>query len=169
MRWFPPAFLISLLPVAALAQQQERNLIDRLLRPDMALQNHAQRKTFATNSAVVERRGRVGTFLLQPNLREKSFEGARVLREKQYASSSFNSGSHVNRQDQLRSANVPTAIEGTTARGIRNSPDANNTIATRSFDGQREFQEQGKSQKSLNRQNPPLTIEQVRELLNKNK
>jgi hypothetical protein len=29
--------------------------------------------------------------------------------------------------------------------------------------------DEGKSQKSLNRQNEPLTIEQVRELLNKNK
>ena len=39
----------------------------------------------------------------------------------------------------------------------------------RKFADQHQFSERGKSQKSFDRQNPPLTIEQVRELLNKNK
>ena len=54
-------------------------------------------------------------------------------------------------------------------RGVHETQDAHSATGTRTFAGQRPFQEDGKSQKSLDRQNPPLTIEQVRELLNKNK
>jgi len=39
----------------------------------------------------------------------------------------------------------------------------------RDYAGIRPFLDQGKSQKSLSAQNKQLTIEQVRELLNKNK
>jgi hypothetical protein len=42
-------------------------------------------------------------------------------------------------------------------------------IATRDFASSRTFLDQGKSQKALSQQDKPLTIEQVRELLNKNK
>jgi len=54
-------------------------------------------------------------------------------------------------------------------RGIHDTYDAHSAINSRGFADQRPFQEKGKSQKSLDRRNPPLTIEQVRELLNKNK
>ena len=56
-----------------------------------------------------------------------------------------------------------------TARGVRRAADGDKKVNGRDFAGNRPFLGQGKSQKSLNRQNPPLTIEQVRELLNKNK
>ena len=59
-------------PAICFGQQQERSLIDRLLRPEMDLQNRAQSKTFATNSKVIEQRGTVGTFVLQPSVSEKS-------------------------------------------------------------------------------------------------
>jgi hypothetical protein len=41
--------------------------------------------------------------------------------------------------------------------------------ATRDFGGNRPFLGQGKSQKALHSQDRPLTIDEVRELLNKNK
>ena len=43
------------------------------------------------------------------------------------------------------------------------------TWRSHSFAGNRPFLGQGKSQKALSAQDRPLTIEQVRELLNKNK
>ena len=42
-------------------------------------------------------------------------------------------------------------------------------IATGNFTNSRAFLDKGKSQKALSQQSKPLTIEQVRELLNKNK
>jgi hypothetical protein len=151
------------------AQQQERSLIDRLLRPNIELQNNAQGKKFAVKSAPVERRGTVSTFFLQSNLREKSFDDVRTLSTKQYWSHSFNSGSMASSGTHNRSANVPAPVQTATIRNIPNTRDADTSITSRSFTGQYSFREEGKSQKLLNRQNPPLTIEQVRELLNKNK
>jgi hypothetical protein len=55
------------------------------------------------------------------------------------------------------------------ARGTRNAPQSDKKAASREYSENRPFLDQGKSQKSLNRQNAPLTIDQVRELLNKNK
>ena len=54
-------------------------------------------------------------------------------------------------------------------RDVRAAYDANRVVASHDFGDQRQFTDQGKSQKSLDWQNPPMTIDQVRELLNKNK
>jgi len=42
-------------------------------------------------------------------------------------------------------------------------------VASHAYGGSRPFLNEGTNQKSLNRKTEPLTIEQVRELLNKNK
>ena len=169
MRWLVTLFLICLDLPAIYAQEQEHSLIDRLLRPHMELQNTAQGKKFATNSAAIEHRGTVGTFFLEPNLRQKSFEDARVLNIKEYRSRSFNGGSSANAVGQNRSVHILATVETSNFRGVSNAHDADKTVPGRNFTDQHPFREEGKSQKSLDRQNPPLTIEQVRELLNKNK
>ena len=135
----------------------------------MELQNNAQGKKFATNSAAIEHRGTVGTFFLEPNLRQKSFEDVRSLNAKEYRSRSFNGGSSTSTVSQNRSAHISAPVETSSFRGASNAHDANNTVSGRNYADQHPFREEGKSQKSLDRQNPPLTIEQVRELLNKNK
>src|ERR1022692_4651115 len=56
-----------------------------------------------------------------------------------------------------------------TARGVRRAADGDKKVNGRDFAGNRPFLGQGKSQKALSTQDKPLTIEQVRELLNKNK
>ena len=169
MRWLVTLFLIFCYLPAIYAQEQEHSLIDRLLRPHMELQNTAQGKKFATNSAAIEHRGTVGTFFLEPNLRQESFGDTRVLKTKEYRSRSFNGGSSASTVSQNRSAHISAPVKTSSFRGASNAHDANNTVSGRNYDDQHPFREEGKSQKSLDRQNPPLTIEQVRELLNKNK
>jgi hypothetical protein len=66
-------FCIANLP----AQQEELSLVDRLLRSNMGLQNSSQDRKFTANSTIVERRGTVGMFYLQPNPSEKSFADER--------------------------------------------------------------------------------------------
>src|SRR6266571_4934660 len=61
------------------------------------------------------------------------------------------------------------AYASQTPRGVRDFPQSDKKIASRAYSENRPFLDGGKDQKSLNRQNAPLTIEQVRELLNKNK
>ena len=65
--------------------------------------------------------------------------------------------------------NARFAYANQTASGVRDAPQAGKKIASRAYAGTRPFLDEGKSQKSLNQQNAPLTIDQVRELLNKNK
>ena len=151
------------------AQQQEPSLVDRLLRPNMELQNNAERKKFMANSAVIEGRGTIGTFFLQPNRHEKSFGDLRELAATKYPSRSFYEDAGLASSLQNRKVKAATTISTSYVRGVHQTHDAHRAIGTRSFAGRRPSQEDGKNQKSLDRQNPPLTIEQVRELLNKNK
>jgi hypothetical protein len=149
------------------AQQEERSLIDRLLRPDMELQNNAQGKKF-TSPAVIENRG-TGTFSLQPAPKEKQVTEPRKIVAKTYESRSFENGSRGSSSIQNREANLPGQLTTSSTNDIHETHDSHLKVADRSFAGERPFREQGKSQKSLDRQNPPLTIDQVRDLLNKNK
>jgi hypothetical protein len=151
------------------AQHQEQSLVDRLLRPNMELKNSAQGKKFTTASTAIERHGTVGTFFLQPNRNEKSFVGARVLTAPKYPSRTFHENAATAASLQDRNANTPANLSISSVRDIHQTNDAHNAIAGRGYAATGPFQEQGKSQKSLDRRNPPLTIEQVRELLNKNK
>jgi hypothetical protein len=55
------------------------------------------------------------------------------------------------------------------AGGISAGAYSTKHYATRDFAGNRPFLAQGKSQKSLHAHDQPLTIDEVRQLLNKNK
>src|SRR5205814_2449220 len=60
----------------ACAQDQERKLVDRLLKPDMTLQSDAQNKKFiADGSSPINKEARVGTFYIHQKPRSKSFFG----------------------------------------------------------------------------------------------
>jgi hypothetical protein len=167
VRWVVFLCLFGTCFVTSWAQDQERSLVDRLLRPNMDLQNNAQAKTFRANSKVAEKRSDVGTFFLQPTIKEKSFADAHSATTKQYRPASFQTDSRVTYS--TREAILPGQLTTSSARGIRAAHDAHLEVSGRTFADERAFREEGKSQKSLDRRNPPLTIDQVRELLNKNK
>jgi hypothetical protein len=152
------------------AQDQERKLVDRLLRPDMTLGNNAQNKKFIADGASINKQATVGTFYVQEKSNSKSFSGTRDFSARQFSSQSFHgtrSASGISSQQAI--GNSRSAYATRTARGVRDAPQSGKKVASRSYAGNRPFLDRGKSQKALNRQNPPLTIEQVRELLNKNK
>jgi hypothetical protein len=135
----------------------------------MELQNKAQGKKFVASSAVVEHRGSVGTFLLQPNRAEKSFVNTHALTTAEYPSSRSFGVRRTISSTQNRSVNSPGPVETASVRDVHSANTPDHAGTSRMFADQHQFREQGKSQKSLDRQNPPLTIDQVRELLNKNK
>jgi hypothetical protein len=89
--------------------------------------------------------------------------------DRQAPTSTFSSRSYT-----TKSATVPTApamkgFEAKKARGVSTNAYSAKKYATRDFAGNRPFLGQGKSQKALHAQDRPLTIDEVRELLNKNK
>ena len=152
------------------AQDQERKLVDRLLRPDMSLQNSEQKKKFAADGTSINKKASVGTFYVQKKSNSKEFSGTREFSVRQFSSRAFH-GSHsaFESSSQQPMGNSRPAYPAQTARDSRNAPQSDKKVSSRAYAENRPFLDQGKSQKSLNRQNAPLTIDQVRELLNKNK
>lgn len=157
-------------PCCLYAQDQERKLVDRLLRPDMTLQNSEQKKKFIADGASINKTARVGTFYVEKKQNSKAFSGTREFPTRAAQSRQFHgSRSAFENSSQQGVGNWQRAYPTQTARGSRNAPQSDKKVASRTYAENRPFLDQGKSQKSLNRQNKPLTIDQVRELLNKNK
>jgi hypothetical protein len=156
-------------PPTAPAQGQERALVDRLLRPDTTLQNHAQNKKFLADGAAIDKRATVSAFYIQQKSKPASFAGIRERSTGRFNSRSFYDGNRANVSAQKQAKNSSDSYSTTSVTKLRNAPDIRKVQNSRTFADQRPFLDRGKSQKSLDRQNPPLTIEQVRELLNKNK
>ena len=163
--------LLAVLICCARGQEQERKLVDRLLKPDMALQNDAQNKKFTGDgSASISKRASVGSFYIHQQARSKNFSGTRDFATSQFYSQSYHGGRTAYEVSSRQSmANSQFAHANQTASGVRNAPQSDKKVASRAYAGNRPFLDEGKSQKSLNQKNVPLTIDQVRELLNKNK
>ena len=165
---------IWLLVLAALpcvrGQDQERKLVDRLLKPDMTLQNDAQHKKFVSDGASINKRATVGTFYVQKKSNQKNFSGTGQFSTQEFNSQSFHSKRGAfNVPSQQATGNSRSAYANQNARGVRDASQSGKKVSVRAYAENRPFLDEGKSQKSLNRHNEPLTIEQVRELLNKNK
>ncbi len=165
---------VCVLLLAALSrlhgQEQERKLVDRLLRPDMDLKNEAQHKKFIADGTSINKRATVGTFYVQKKSNQKSFSAIGQFLTNPFNSHSFHSKRTVFEvSSQQAIGNSQSAYANQTARGTHDASQSDKKVALRTYAENRPFLDEGKSQKSLNRQNAPLTIDQVRELLNKNK
>lgn len=152
------------------AQDQERKLVDRLLRPDMTLQSSEQKKKFIADGTSINKKASVGTFYVEKKSNSKTFSGTRELSTRQFDSRPYH-GSRSASENSSKQAigNSQRTYPTQPARGPRDLPQSDKKVPSRAYAENRPFLDQGKSQKSLNRQNAPLTIDQVRELLNKNK
>jgi hypothetical protein len=170
VRWAVTVFVVFLCATIASAQEQERTLIDRLLRPNMELHNRAQGKAFTADSKVAGHQQTAATFATEPAPKPKTFADARTAPTKEYSSRLGKADLRSKSIVQIHEVDAHAQFASSTARDVRPAYDARLAVSGRNYsEDDRVFREQGKSQKSLDRQNPPLTIEQVRELLNKNK
>lgn len=164
------ALCLLLVPFACLrAQEQEGKLVDRLLRPNMALQSSEQNKKFVADRVGATKQANVKTLYLQQKNNSKTFTNTRDFSAQPYNSWAFNaSGNHTTKVSREQKPSTKTYATKM-ARTPLKLRDADKTEESNDYTGNRPYLEQGKSQKSLDRQNPPMTVEQVRELLNKNK
>jgi hypothetical protein len=152
------------------AQEQEQRLVDRLLKPDTTLGNNAQNKKFVAKSGKIEQQAPVRSFYVASKVQTKPFAGQREYSATEFAAHHFRDG-ELSSTMQVRAQRVKTFVvdQGTGALVLRDVTDGKKKIASSEFEGERPFLDQGKSQKALSQHGTPLTIEQVRELLNKNK
>lgn len=156
----------------AFAQQQERKLIDRLLRPNMSMKNAAQdRKFTGATPASFTKPARTRSFYVAPKKQvSKAFVQESAFTPRQFAARHFRAGdSAANIATRSQLTKNDTVIPTPASPGTRVAPESAQTTVTREYPGSRPFLVEGKSQKALRAQDRPLTIEQVRELLNKSK
>jgi hypothetical protein len=171
MRWF--GFILILLCAAAEAQEQERKLIDRVLKPNMALGNAAQNKTF----------GGAKSFSTGTNAYVKDFYFTEKFSAKSHATSPFRDSrnfwqgdftfatSDANTKGRFEIPNASKAVDTKTME-VKDARESSKNYATRTYADTGDFRVRGKAQGALDAENaakPPMTVEQVRELLNKNK
>ncbi len=153
----------------ASAQEQEQKLLDRLLKPNAALQSSAQNKKFLADGASIDKRATVGAFYVQEQPKAKAYSQTRAISPAAFNSQLFYAGQDKTHFQTSSATAEKRSFATSTSSDAHPSRDRDKAANTRDFSGSRPFLEKGKSQKSLSRQNPPMTIEQVRELLNKNK
>jgi pyridoxal/pyridoxine/pyridoxamine kinase len=168
---FAVCFLLTTVFCGARAQDQEKKLVDRLLKPDMALQNDAQNKKFnGDGSASINKHANVATFFLHQKASSKNYSGTRDFSTAQFYSHTYRGKRTAYEVPSQQTVANSKAIYGSkTAHGVRDAPQSAKSVASHAYAGNRPFLSEGTNQKSLNRHTEPLTIEQVRELLNKNK
>ena len=160
---FALAFLA--LATAGYAQEQERKLVDRLLSPDTKLSNSEQNKKFNGGTEAATRSASTKTFYVSEKKLTKSF-----VADRQAPTSSFSTRSYTTKSATVPTSSLPMkGFETKKAQNVSTNAYPTKKYATRDFAGNRPFLEQGKSQKALRAQDRPLTIDEVRELLNKNK
>lgn len=150
--------------MVANAQDQERKLVDRLLSPDNKLTNSEQDKKFTAGRESPTRTAATKTFYVSEKNLSKTFVADRSAPTTSFRTQGYST----------KPANVPAppsthSFPTKTARDASTTTYSTKNYATRDFAGNHPFLGQGKSQKALHAQDRPLTIDEVRELLNKNK
>jgi hypothetical protein len=163
---FVPLLTLLLCPFDLSAQ--EPKLIDRLLKPNTSLKNPAETKQFpTTNAAPTDKRVSSPSFSFREKSPTKAFPDQRAVASKEIPARHSPAGASV---ADLSSRSRLTATDKTIrppAVQVQVAPESGTISPTRQSAGNRPFLAEGKSQKAL--KNRPLTIEQVRELLNKSK
>ena len=149
-------------------QEQERKLVDRLLSPDTTLDNPAQNKKFSADRRSLNKPANVGTFYFDQKTRPNDFSGTRGFRAGQFHSREYSSAKKANTASGVEIQNAQRKVDQPSARGVRETSDARKTVAIQKHGPERPFLDKGKSQKSLDRHPAPMSIDDVRELLNKN-
>ena len=136
----------------------------------MTLQNSAQDKKFVARVKAFDKQAEVRSFYVAKVPRTKEYVVQRGFSAKEFASHHFRDGEMASTM-QTRAQRVKTYAvdDGTGALSVRDMPGGGKKVASSEFTGGRPFLDKGKSQKAISQHDTPLTIEQVRELLNKNK
>ena len=171
MRWkFMMLSWCALIP-AAVGQTQDDKLVGRLLRPNLSKTNVAQTERFETKGRAFEKDFSTKTFALsEPTISRQAFDSNRTIAPGDFAVRHFRTGPSSTEQKKplLESATVEVFSSASSSRAAWENSIAPNRLPD-AFRGSRSFAIKGKSQKALHAYDRALTIEEVRELLNKNK
>ncbi len=173
----------------AFAQQQERKLLDRLLRPDETLEFDLRKSSTIGNRGYATGSARVKEFSYTQKTEPKSFRTRDFHGTKSAWMGDFKySTKEANSRGKYEIPNVGKAADTKTMR-VKAAAESDKTMATRELpEANREYRGsliRPRSQDRLTQQGPaaqgdrtigwqggslkPMTIDDIRELLNKNK
>ena len=159
--------VLLLLVSTALAQEQESKLVDRLLKPDMTLSNSAQDKQFIAVRQSTAKSVSGHEFGGVHEKPMKKYGGQRAFFAWLFGRTRDFPRSHP---AMLRSrSDVPLKTFTTRASTLRESSEAQKSVTADDYGGNRPFVANGKSQKSLDAKRHQMSVDEVRELLNRNK
>lgn len=163
------AVIILATATVSQAQEQEKKLIDRLLKPNMSLQSDVQGKTFVPRGTISTRKAATKSFYVANRSPEKGYTNVRKVAGKVfYTQESQLPQRRANTTSRTTFAKLDTPY-ATSAYSTRAAFGVEKKVETSEYAGTRPFLVRGKSPKALSSQNHPMTIDEVRELLNKNK
>ncbi len=143
--------------------------MDRLLKPDMSLQNSHGEKQFVARGATTTKQAPTKKFYVPERRPEKGFFG-RLFRTKDFnTKGSRYQDMQANLATRTKIAKADVSYPTAAYRDAETAREADQAVEVSEFSGTRPFLVKGKSQKALSQKDRPLTIDEVRELLNKNK
>ncbi len=146
--------------------------MDRLLRPNASIGNDSQSKKFiADKTSADPRAARVSTFYLQKKSGPATYTNTREFGTRDFSQHAYNDVKPASPLMAARSASLDRTYQTPAARASVSLRDGHRTAAgsESSYAGNRPFLVRGKSQKSLDSKKKPMTIDDIRELLNKSK
>ena len=171
MRWFFLLLCLTSFPFPVRAQEQERKLADRLLRPNMTLVNSAQDKKFAgADVTPVSKKFVTKSFSTVDERTFKSFSSEKDFSAKGLKMEKFARAEQTpNTQAKTKMGSADAEFVTRMSSQAQTASDEGKVAATRDYTDGRPFIGKGTRQKILSQEDKPLTIDEVRELLNKSK
>ena len=171
MRWIFLLLCLTGLSLPVRAQEQESKLADRLLRPDMSLANSAQDKKFtAVGGTSVDKKFVAKSFSTGDEKTQKTFPGTKSFLARVFGTRTFTRAeAAANAKANADIAYANTQFTTKESSLVRSSSDSARVARVREYADQRPFLGKGTRQKILSEQDKPLTIDEVRELLNRSK
>jgi len=146
-------------------------MVDRLMEPDMTLANSAQNKKFvAVEGTSVDKKFETNSFSGAHETTSKTFGGTRGFFSKIFGTHRYaRSGAAANAKTNAEMAYANAQFTTHESSLIRQSSDSDKHSKVKDYPDQRPFLAKGTRQEILSQQDKPLTIDEVRELLNRNK
>ena len=178
----PPGFAQSLRCLALVAvagafapkagaQQQERKFIDRIMHPDMTLHAEGFEKSFETRASASDRPAAVRSFAFGGRTASTGGFNARAFDD---GRGTFRTDNFAVKRAALADQHAPLADRGfaTNAVPVREDRLANKNFGDRAYvSAEKPFLVPGKRQDMMDdlRKQKNLSIDQIRDILNKNK
>ena len=138
----------------ARAQEQEKKLLDRLLKPDMTMQNDAEKKQFVAGGETITKKAPTKSFFFAKRKPEKGFWDTRQVDDQRIFCHEFtaiDASKMANLSTRTRIAKADVALLHRMYGDIRTARDGTRTVTTSELSGVAPFSSQRQKPKIAQR------------------